>query len=70
MTTRSSMSRRIARNQAAMSLAVEQGVIEQLHSAERGVLIEQHRPQHRLLGLIAPRRSSNRSGAFGEHGLR
>ena len=39
-----------------MRLAVEHRVVEQLRRAERGVLVEQHRAEHRLLGLVAPGR--------------
>ena len=41
--------------QQAMALAVEHRVVQELGGLEGRVLVEQHRAQHRLLRLVAPR---------------
>jgi hypothetical protein len=41
--------------QEAVSLAVEHRVVDQLGGLQGRVLVEQHRAEHRLLGLVAPR---------------
>ncbi len=46
--------------QPAMGLAVEHAVVEQLRGTERGVLVQHHGAEDRLLGFVAPGRRAAR----------
>ena len=61
--------RRHRPEEAAMGLAVEHAVVEELGRAERGVLVEQHRPEHGLLGFGAPGRGASYVGISGREAV-